>query len=62
MNSLQKRHIAKLVYREIRAVIDKWEYSSAGVPHLDISANWDGCITVDDELFHEHQLRDYEEV
>ena len=55
MNSLQKRAIAKMVYKEIDDIIEKWSHKD-----LPILFHWDGCITVDDELFHEHQLRDDE--
>lgn len=57
MNSLQRLAIAKLAYKDIRAVIDKWDCNR----DLPILFHWEGCITVDDELYHEHQLRDYQE-
>ena len=55
MNSLQKRAIARLAYEEISAVINKWE-SLGNYGDLHFCAHWDGCITVDDELFHERQI------
>ena len=60
MNSLQKRALAQLAYEEISAVIQKWE-RLGNYGYLPFSCNWDGCITVDDELFHEWQLRKSEE-
>ena len=48
-----KLAIAKIAYKEIRAAIDKFEDNG-----LDICAHWDECISVDDELFHGHQLRE----
>lgn len=49
-----KSRLAKAAYRDIRAVMDKWE----GRENLiDICCHWDECITVDDTLFHGHQLR-----
>jgi hypothetical protein len=58
MNNLQKRAIAKIAYKQVMAVMDQW-YSSYD---LQISFHWDGCITIDDEFFHEYQLREHEEV
>ena len=55
MNFQQKRAIAKLAYEEIKAVINKWE-SLGNYGDLHFCAHWDGCITVDDELFHERQI------
>ena len=43
--------IAKEAYRQIKTVID--EFESQNIHHC---AHWDGCISVDDELFHERQL------
>lgn len=51
---LQKLQIAKWAYADIKAAIDKWEGSVA----LQIIAHWDECITVEDELFHGHELRE----
>lgn len=48
-----KLAIAKLVYNEIIAVVNKFENSG-----LDIRAHWDECISVDDELFQGRQLRE----
>lgn len=59
MDPLQKRAIAKLAYKEIKSVIDKWE-SLGEYNYLPLCCHWDGCITVDDTLFHEYQLREYE--
>lgn len=50
-----KLRIAHMAYKQVREAIDSVE----GREYLiDILCHWDGCITVDDELFHEHQLRD----
>lgn len=46
-----KLAIAKIAYKEIQAAIDKFEGKF-------IHAHWDECITVDDELFHGHELRE----
>ena len=59
MNSLQKRAIAKLAYKEISEVIRKWE-SMGDYKYLPFNCHWDGCITVDDELFHSRQLEEEE--
>lgn len=45
----RKLEIAKLAYRDIMSAINRWENG-------DISFHWDGCISVDDELFHEREL------
>ena len=52
-----KLKIARLAYRDIRAVLDKYENDNL----VNIRTHWDGCITVDDEIFHDYQLRDKEE-
>lgn len=49
-----KLAIAKLAYKEISEVIERLEATEI------IHAHWDECITVDEELFHGHQLRDGE--
>lgn len=51
--------IAKLAYRDIRFVIDKWEVENDCV--FGIHVHWDGCITVGDEFFNERELMDYME-
>ena len=58
MNRLQKLRIAKIAYRDIKSVIEKWDDHSMDLP---ICFHWDGCITVDDELFHEHELREIDD-
>lgn len=60
MNDLQKRAIAKLAYEEINEVIEKWE-SLGEYNILNVCAHWDGCISVDDTLFHEWQLKSAED-
>lgn len=49
----EKLEIARKAYQEIIYVINKWENESG----LDIGCHWDECISVDDELFHGHELR-----
>lgn len=56
MDREEAKKIAKIAYRDIRAVIDLWECENDC--KFGIYAHWDGCITVDDELFHEHELRE----
>ncbi len=60
MNDLQRRAIARLAYKEIREVMDKWE-SLGEYGYLPLMCHWDECITVDDTLFHGHQLRSYDD-
>ncbi len=48
--------LAKMVYREINAVISKFEVQPLGSPH--ISANWDKTITIDNEIYYESDLID----
>lgn len=59
MNTMQKLAMARIAYKEIMEVIDKWENLNK-YNTMYFSFHWDGCITVDDELFHEHQLREKE--
>lgn len=47
----EKLSIAKESYKRIMAVIEPLE--ADGIVHC----HWDECITVDDELFHSHQMR-----
>ena len=42
-----KRKIAKLVYKDIKDVMDKWEDN----PDSEIKCCWDECLWVDDEFF-----------
>ena len=46
--------IAKQAYKQIKLAIDDVENSHEDII---ISCHWDGCITVDDELFHDYELR-----
>lgn len=50
------KKIAKLAYKEISSVIEKWQ--SQNDYGFGIYAHWDGCITVNEELFHDWQLRE----
>lgn len=56
-DQMHKLYIARLAYKEVKAVMDKYENSLT----CHVSFCWDGCIRVDDELFHEHQLRESNE-
>ncbi len=56
MDRLKALYIAKIAYADIQAVIDKWE--SQNSCYFGIHAHWDGCVTVDEFLFHEHELRE----
>jgi hypothetical protein len=57
MNRLQKLQIARMAYRDIRSAIDKWQCDEDPLIYINIYSHWDGCITVDDELFQERELR-----
>ena len=57
MNRKEKLYVARMAYKEIKQVIDKWEKSEQ-YPNL-IYACWDECISVDDELFHHWELKDH---
>jgi hypothetical protein len=48
--------IAKAAYKEIKAAIDKYEKDS--VLDIDLCAHWDGCISIDDTIFHEDELKE----
>lgn len=52
---LYKKLIAKMVYQDIKTIIDSYE--SLG---FDIDFSWGECISVDDELFDESDLREDE--
>jgi methionine salvage enolase-phosphatase E1 len=56
MKYAEKLAIARLSYKDIKEVVDKWQASN-----LEIYAYWDGKIEVDGEMFQEYQLRDPEE-
>lgn len=58
MDRYSAQKIAKLAYRDIRSVIDRWE--SKNDCDFGIYTHWDGCISVNDEIFHEHELSDNE--
>lgn len=47
--------IARVAYKEVKKAIERSE--SRG----DILHHWDECITIDDELFHGHELREEHE-
>ena len=57
MNRLQKLQIARMAYKDINQSIEKWQRPELCGNDLPILCHWDGCITVDDELFHERELR-----
>lgn len=54
MDYSHKLQLAQQAYKEIMDVIQIWE---SKFPAFRFCAHWDGCITIEDELFHEHQLR-----
>ncbi len=56
MNSLQKRALAKKIYREIQDVLDKWYNCDF------VKIHWNGDITVDGEYFEKWRLEDIQEV
>ena len=58
MEYLDKLLIARQAYYDINQVIDKYENTEK----QSVWFCWDGCIQVDDELFHEHQIRQTKEV
>lgn len=53
-----KLKIAQMAYKQVRKAIDEVESNHMKIPIL---CHWDGCITVDDELFHERQLDSHKE-
>ena len=58
MNSPQKLALARLAYKEINAVIGKWE--SLGIyQYLPFDCHWNRQITVDGELFLRFQLEEH---
>ena len=60
MNSLQKRAIARLAFKEIRAVIDKWE-SLGNYGTIPVDCGWNGDICVEGKLFKDWELRESDE-
>lgn len=50
-----KLRIARMAYKQVKAAIEAVEGRDT---LIDIYCHWDECITVDDELFHGHQLRE----
>ena len=46
-----KLKIAKIAYKEIMRVIESFENDG-------ICFHWDECISVDDEIFHGHEMRE----
>ncbi len=46
--------VARMAYREIIDVIEKWENMGDGTK---ICCHWDECITIDGELFQRRELR-----
>jgi len=60
MNKFRSKKIAKIAYRDIKSVIDKWEKENDCI--FSIHFHWDGCITINDELFHERELIDNKDI
>ncbi len=59
MNRLQALKIAKIAYKEVNEVMEKW---NAGViNYLPIDFDWHGNIKVDAHLFLEQELMEYDE-
>lgn len=56
MDRLQAKVIARIAYKEIQAVMEKWESQYRSGNDLCISFNWDGCISVDVHFFSEREL------
>lgn len=54
MTYQEKLKVAKCCYRAVKSAIE-WSETAFGV---EVFCHWDECITVDDELFHGHQLRE----
>jgi len=55
MNEYEKKlRIAKFAYKEIMETCNELQRHFDN----DICFHWDECISVDDELFHGHQLRE----
>lgn len=50
----EKLAVAKQAYKEIIALINSLEEKYG----KDFCAHWDECISIDDELFHAHQMRE----
>jgi len=54
VNREEKLKIAKMAYKEIMQSIQKFESQES----FFFCAHWDECISVDDELFHGHELNE----
>jgi hypothetical protein len=60
MNYDQRLALAKIVYRDINPILEKWmKYTSLGIKIG--KHGWDGYISVDGEEFRHHQLEDHSE-
>lgn len=53
MEFIQKLGIAKMVYQSIKNTVDCFENRQ----EISIHVHWDGCVTVDGELFNKEELQ-----
>jgi hypothetical protein len=58
MTRFEATTIAKIAYKDIKAAINKFQEDP---DYVDIICHWDGCITVGEYFFHEHELRKRED-
>ncbi len=59
MNRLQALKIAKIAYKDINAVIQK--YNHGVIDYLPIRFHWAGNITIGEHEFKEQELMEYDE-
>ena len=59
MNRLQAFKIARIAYKEMNAVVEKWNHGV--IDYLPVKFHWDGCITVGEEFFNEYELAEYQD-
>jgi hypothetical protein len=59
MDRMQARAIAKIAYREMYAIVRKWNKGPTN--WLPIDFNWSGKITIDGHEFQEHELYEGED-
>lgn len=55
MNGMQRRALAKKIYKEIQNAIDEWHTCDF------VKVHWSGDISVDGEYFEKWRLQDVEE-
>lgn len=54
MTKDEAKNLAKIIYKEINPLVDKWE----DIKEYDISLCWDRCIRINEFLFSERELID----